>query len=126
MRGPLRRRGFTLLEVLVALLVVALALVALMRTAGSGVRQLDALRERTLAGWVAANVLTETRLAAALPDTGRSDGEARLGGREWRWRRDIQATPVATVRRIRIEVRLAGSDAPSAHLEGFSGSALEP
>ena len=60
-----RAYGFTLVEVLVALAVVAIALLALTRAAGVQVATFDALRERTLAGWVAANVVAETRLVLA-------------------------------------------------------------
>jgi len=52
------RAGFTLVEVLIALAVVAIALVALVRAAGVQVQSFDALRERTLAVWVAANVVS--------------------------------------------------------------------
>jgi general secretion pathway protein I len=80
-----RQRGFTLLEVLIALVVVALALLALTRTAGGQVRSFESLRERTLAGWVAANVLSETRIATPLPPIGTRDGRTRLANRDWRW-----------------------------------------
>ncbi|HEY0180376.1 MAG TPA: type II secretion system minor pseudopilin GspI [Dokdonella sp.] len=119
-----RARGFTLIEVLIALAVVALALLALTRTAGLEVQRFDALRERTLAGWVAANVLAETRLADAFPATGRSDGRARLGGREWRWTRDVQATADAEIRRIDVNVYAGDASAPSATLSGFAGTTL--
>jgi general secretion pathway protein I len=120
------RRGFTLLEVLVALAVVALAMLALTRTATLQVGGFDALRERTLAGWVASNVLTETRLASALPSTGRSDGRVEFAAREWRWTRDVRATADPVIRRIDIQVFLGDSNEPSASLSGFSASVLVP
>jgi general secretion pathway protein I len=98
------RAGFTLVEVLIALAVVAIALVALVRAAGVQVQSFDALRERTLAGWVAANVVTETRLATAFPPIGRSDGHSQFGGRDWTWQREVQATRDAEIRRIDVRV----------------------
>lgn len=117
--------GFTLLEVLVALVVIAIALLALCRAAGNQVADFDALRERTLAGWVAANVLTDTRLAPQMPAPGRSDGRVELARRQWRWQREVQATPAPGIVRIDIQVFLGEADAPSASLRGFR-SAVEP
>jgi len=68
--APRRSCGFTLLEVLIALLVLALALLALMRTAAVQVDNFAALRERTLAGWLAQDLLTETRLGNPFPPVG--------------------------------------------------------
>ena len=121
-----RRRGFTLVEVLIALAVVAIALVALVRAASVQVQSFDALRERTLAGWVAANVVTETRLATAFPAIGRSDGHAQFGGRDWRWQREVLATPDTEIRRIDVRVYLGTSEQPSASLSGFAGTVLQP
>jgi general secretion pathway protein I len=117
-----RRRGFTLIEVLIALAVVALALLGLTRTAAISVRDFDALRERTIAGWVAANVLTEARLSGALPSTGTSDGRVELGGRPWRWTRDVSATPDPEVRRIDIRVFAGEAKASVASLSGFAST----
>ena len=114
-----RARGFTLIEVLVALVVVALALLALTRTAGGQVAAFDALRERTLAGWVAANVLAETRLATPLPATGRRDGRMQFAGREWRWTLDVQATANTRIRRLDIAVHAGDDPHPLATLTGF-------
>ncbi|MFC4818695.1 type II secretion system minor pseudopilin GspI [Dokdonella ginsengisoli] len=120
-----RARGFTLIEVLVALAVVALALLALTRAATVQVRSFDGLRERTLAGWVAANTLAETRLAA-FPSTGRSEGRTRLGDRDWRWTREVQSTPNPGIRRIEVRVFAADANEPSATLSGFVGRSLSP
>lgn len=122
----MKRRGFTLVEVLVALAVVAIALLALTRAAGVQVQSFDGLRERTLAGWVAANVVTETRLASTFPATGRSDGRATFAGREWRWERDVKATADPEIRRIDVRVYAGAAHDPSASLSGFAGTALTP
>ena len=92
-----RRAGFSLLEVLIALVVVSLALLALTRTAGGQVASFDALRERTLASWVAANVLAETRIATPFPAPGTRDGRVRLGNRDWRWQLEVRATDAGDI-----------------------------
>ncbi len=120
------RCGFTLIEVLIALAVVALALLALTRTAALEVRDFDALRERTLAGWVAANVLADARVSGALPATGRSDGRVELGGRAWRWTRDVSATPDAEIRRIDVRVFAGEATDSVANLSGFAGATVVP
>jgi general secretion pathway protein I len=120
------RRGFTLLEVLIALVVVSLALLALTQTASGEVRAFDGLRERTLAGWVAANVLTETRLATPLPATGRRDGRVEFANRQWRWTLDVQATSDPRLRRLDVQVYAGESTQPSATLSGFGSEQPSP
>lgn len=114
-------RGFTLLEVLVALLVLALSLTALVRLSALEARALADLRERTFAHWVAANVLEETRLSEAWPATGRRSGVARMGGRQWRWELVVQATEEPSIRRLDVSVELGEGDGAGASLSGFVG-----
>lgn len=116
---PPRHRGFTLLEVLVALVLVAVALAALVRTAGTEARNLALLQEGTVAGWVAANVIAETRLRPGLQEPGRSQGSTRMADRPWRWELEIQATDLPEVRRLDVQVFAGDSDAPAARLTGF-------
>jgi len=116
--------GFTLLEVLIALVVVALALLALTRTAGGQVSSFDALRERTLAGWVAANVLSETRITTPFPPVGKRDGRMRMADREWRWTLEVKGTDDPDMRRLDVLVFAGDAQQPSASMSGFGS--LQP
>jgi len=84
--------GFSLLEVLVALLIVAIAVAALVRSANQAVNHQWRAEQRTLALWVADNRLAELRLLAA-PALGRHQGISRLGNRDWYWDVLIQPAP---------------------------------
>ena len=122
-----RGRGFTLIEVLVALLVLALALLALTRTAATQVQNFGDLRERTLAGWLAEDVLAETRLTTHFPATGRSDGSRRFAGREWRWELEVQPTDVISIRRLDVRVFAANDrSAALAEINGFASDDVQP
>jgi general secretion pathway protein I len=122
-----RSRGFTLLEVLIGLLVLAIALIALTRTAAVQADQFARLRERTIASWLAQDLLAETRLGNPFPPTGSSDGTRRFGARDWRWEVRVQASDVPTIRRIDVRVASAAEpEAPLAQLTGFTGQELVP
>lgn len=110
---------------LIGLLVLALALVALSRTAANQVNAFGALRERTFAGWLAQDVLTETRLTTSFPDTGKTDGRRRFAGRDWRYDVVVQSTDVSTIRRIDVHVFDATDATPIATVVGFAGNELQ-
>jgi general secretion pathway protein I len=125
--APRAVRGFTLLEVLIGLVVLALALLALTRTAAVQIDQFAALRERTIAGWLAQDLLAETRLGNPFPPPGSSNGTRRFGARDWRWQVRVQPTDVTTIRRIDVRVSAAADrDTPLAQLTGFAGEDLLP
>jgi general secretion pathway protein I len=80
-----------------------------------------------LAGWLAADVLAETRLTSAFPATGKSDGQRKFGGRDWRWQLNVESTDVATIRRLDVHIYAATDKAtPLVELVGFSGQDLRP
>lgn len=100
-------RGFTLVEVLVALAIFAVALTAALRACAVATDTALDFRERLLAGWVAENRLAEYRLGRA-PELGEHAGTAVQGGAAFAWRERVSATQMPLNRRIDVEVFLAG------------------
>lgn len=97
--------GFTLLELLVALAVFSLAVVALLNLAGENTRAAALVEERTLAGVVAENRAVELLTAAVPPEEGRFAGETDAGGRAWRYTTTVSATADPDIVRAEVIVR---------------------
>ncbi len=114
--------GFTLLEVLVALTVASIALVAAMR-AGSSLAVASAeLRLRTYAQWSAENRLSLIRLSGEFPATGRRAYDCPMGTVPLRCVEDVFATPNAAFRRIELAVENPADGHRLARLTGFAVS----
>ena len=103
-------RAFTLIEVLVALAILAIALMAALRAAGQGSRSAEEMRARLLAGWVAQNVLETQRARGDWPSVGLVTGDVAQAGLEFSWREEVVSTPNAAFRRVNIAV--SRKDAP--------------
>jgi general secretion pathway protein I len=101
-----RIRGFTLVEVLAAVAVLAIALAAILSAMARYADQAGHLRQKTLALWVAHNRLSEIMAEPQWPATGRSNGEVELGGQVWRWELQVQNTQDEQLRRLDIAVQL--------------------
>lgn len=115
-----RGYGFTLIEVLVALAIIAIALMAALRAAGMGMDNVNTLRLRLFAGWVAENVLAEQRAREEWLPPGTYDGSARQGGIRFTWREKVSATPNMAFRRVEIHVYAAPEETHAvARLTGF-------
>jgi general secretion pathway protein I len=114
-----RSAGFTLLEILVALAVLAIALTATARSLGAAVDTTAALRDRTLARWVAEDRLSELELSKEWPALDVKEGDADMGGRAFHWRQETGVTPAARMRRVEVSVFLTGTGSAVARMIGF-------
>lgn len=112
-------RGFTLVEVLIALVVLAIALAAVMRVIGQAIDTTASLRDHTIALTVAQNRLALHDLRADWPTPGRASGTQEQGGREWHWHEQVSSTQYQQLRRIEIEVRDTNDKDVLAHLVGM-------
>ena len=101
-------RGFTLLEVLIALAIVAVSVGALLGTITSSASNVIYLRDKTLADWVALNRLTEIRISQQKPGKGRRTGNTEMGGMRWQWEEEVVELPVKGMFRIDIRARPTG------------------
>lgn len=112
--------GFTLIEVLVALAIISIALLAALRVAAQGTTNVGELRTRLLAGWVAENMLAEHRARGDWLPLGINRGKEREGGIEFAWRREVIATPNPAFRRVDVFVFMAPDDGRAlAHFTAF-------
>lgn len=114
-----RPSGFTLIEVLIALAVLAIALAAIMRTVVQSIDLTVDLRDRNLALWVAQNRLISHQLLRDWPSPDTTEGVTEMASRQWRWREQVLTTPEPALKRIEIDVRADHGEARLAHLVGF-------
>lgn len=118
---PARHRGFTLLEVMVALTIVSLALSAALASMSQQLQAATAIQERSYANWVAQNKLTAIRLSSAAPEVSEDDDEARFADLDWTLRTTISETGVENLFRVDVDVYLRDRDDVIRRVTGFVG-----
>ena len=111
--------GFTLIEILVALAILAVALAAGMRSVAQSSDVATILKQRTLALWVAQNRLAEAQLAIPWPAMGSRDGTAEQAHTRFVWHETVSGTPNPGFRKI--EITVAGEEQPDYALARMVG-----
>ena len=116
-----RQAGFTLVEVMVALSIVALSLLAIAASMNQMIDAANTMRERTYASWIAQNKIAELRLANEQVDVSSTSGELDYANATWAWSADISETGIEGFFRVDVSVTLAGSEYIIRTVTGFVG-----
>lgn len=99
-----RTRGFTLIEVLVALLVFGLVATAAAEVGSQYISGFERIRDKTLAGWIADNRINAIRLQEELPGISENSTDTEYGPFRWKVTTTVKATGEPGMRRIEVSV----------------------
>lgn len=119
-----KQQGFTLIEVIVALVIIAFALPALMSSITNELGNLSHVKEKSIAQWVASNKLVElqllNRLEGGVPK-GKGSGQVEMAGFNWEWRSDVKEFEQEMLKGIfavEIKVYAEGATADDSIIDG--------
>jgi len=121
-----RIRGFTLIEVVIALAIAAVSLAAVTAAISQMVDAANGVQERTYASWIAQNRIAEMRLANVVPEVDTTRGELTYAGLDWEWRATVSETGVENLYRVDIDVGRAGTGVYARTVSGFIGEPIVP
>ncbi len=107
---PPKHKGFTLIEVMLAMAVFAIAGIALLSAASNNARNIGYLESKMFANWVASNQLVAVSVDEKWPPKNNFKGEVELAGRAWFWQQKVIKTTDKDMRAIVMEVRLNEDD----------------
>jgi general secretion pathway protein I len=119
-----RQRGFTLIEVLVALGVVIIAFMAMYGSMIQSIAAVTLMQEKTLATWIAFDRITELRVSNQFPDDDESSGEIEMAGSDWVYTIKINPTASDDIRQVIVKVSPALN--PDDVLGIASGALVKP
>ncbi len=126
-RPPLNAaRGLTLIEIMVALAIAAVALASTTVAISQMVDGANGVQQRTYASWIAHNRIAELRLANVVPDVSTTTGELVYAGLEWTWEATVSETGVENLFRVDVAVTRVGAENPDALVTGFIGEPVSP
>ena len=101
-----KHKGFTLVELLLALAVFAYAASSIMQLVGQSASNLSQLEEMTFASWVANDRLSELQVSTVWPPKNKDKGEVEMAGNLWFWQQEVVATEDERLRAVTVRVSL--------------------
>ncbi len=107
--SPKTKKGFTLIEVMLAMAIFAIAGTALLGSTDASLRNLSALEQKMIASWVVSNQLVDASLERTWPPRNKQ-GKEEMAGHEWYWQRKIIKTTDKNMRAIVVEVKANEND----------------
>jgi len=117
---PWRSRGFTLLEVLIAMVIFGTTITFLLRNINDLQQVHTDISIKTVAHWVALNKMAETRIEGQWPNVGVTRGDVEMRNHQWYWLQTVSKTSEKELRQIEVEVRYLQSDQlPTTRFVGF-------
>ena len=108
--NSIKSQGFTLIEVMLAMAVFAIAGVALLGVADNNYRHISHIEEQMFANWVASNQLVEVSLDKTWPPKNNRKGKVEMAGRTWYWQQKVIKTANKELRAVNMQVRLNEDD----------------
>ncbi len=114
-------KGFTLVEVMVALTIVAFSLTAIAASMNQMIDAANTMRERTYASWIAQNKIAEMRLANVQPEVSTTTGDVTYANSEWTWRAVVSESGIENFYRVDVSVSQVGRDYEIRTVTGFIG-----
>lgn len=112
--------AFTLIEIMVALAIIALTMGAIIENTTASTRNAAYLRDKTVASWVALNQITLVRAKRQWSNKSNKHGTVEMAGREWSWKMTIQKTDDSNMRRLTVDVFVDDDDSQVlASMTGF-------
>jgi general secretion pathway protein I len=121
-----RLRAFTLLEVMIALVIVSFSLLSIATAVNARLNNSTTMRERMYASWIAQNKIVELRLTNTVPEVGSTSGDIEFGNAIWDWRTEVSETGIENLYRVDVEISWPGSDERIWGVTGFLGEPVAP
>lgn len=116
------KKGFTLIEIMVALAIITIALGAIIENTTASNMNAQYLRDKTVAGWIAMNQLALVRAKRQWSSSSSKQGEVEMAGQQWQWKIDFVKTDDVNMKRLNVQVSRLDDEKPLVTLSGFMGN----
>lgn len=104
------QQAFTLIEIMVALAIIAITMGAIIQNTTASSRNAAYLRDKTVAGWVALNEIALIRAKREWAGKSTRQGVVEMAGREWLWKLNVSKTEDDDMRRLTVDVYAADDE----------------